>query len=166
MRNIDTCILEKLHLNKDINPKIDFKKDEKILILSIYRKEDYGYIRLYVFPFTDIKKESNGRTVISYKNSMGSIVTQNAKINSKGYYEVNIADVGATIHAVFLPTDYGIDFLDKDLENYKDRNNIYKYFDDDDQIFIDKIYDNEISVYDSDDEIKEIKRQLKNEKHQ
>ena len=78
---------------------------------------------------------------------------------------MNIADVGATIHAVFLPTDYGIDFLDKDLENYNDRNNIYKYFDDDDQTFIDKIYDNKISVYDSDDEIKEIKRQLKNEKH-
>ena len=165
MRNIDTYILEKLHINKDINPKIDFKKDEKILVVSIYRNEDYGYIRLYVFPFTDIKKESNGHTVISYKNSMGSIVTQNVKINSKGYYEVNIADVDATIHAVFLPTDYGIDFLDKDLENYNDRNNIYKYFDDDDQTFIDKIYDNEISVYDSDDEIKEIKRQLKNEKH-
>ena len=165
MNNLREYIIEKLHINKDINPpKIDFKKDEKILILSIYCKEDYGYIRLYVFPFTDIKKESNGRTVISYKNSMGSIVTQNAKINSKGYYEVNIADVGATIHAVFLPTDYGIDFLDKDLENYNDRNNIYKYFDDD-QTFIDKIYDNEISVYDSDDEIKEIKRQLKNEKH-
>ena len=165
MISLNNYILEKLHINKDSNPKIDFNKDEKMLGLSIiYHPKDSGYIRLYVFPFIDIKKESNGFTTISYKNTQGSIVTQQVEINSKGYYEMNILAPDTKIYAVFLPTEYGIDFLDKDLENYNDRNNIYKYFDDGDQKFIDKIYD-KISIYDSADEIEKIKKLLKNAKH-
>lgn len=164
MISLNNYILEKLHINKDSNPKIDFREDEKILGLSIYHGEKSGYIRLYVFPFVDIKKESNGFTTISYKNTQGSTVTQHVEINSNGYYEMNITDIDTKIYAVFLPTEYGIDFLDKDLENYDDRNNIYKYFDDDDQILIDKIYD-KISIYDSADEIEKIKKLLKNAKH-
>ena len=164
MISLNNYILEKLHINKESNPKIDFKKDERMLGLSIYHGDDSGYIRLYAFPFIDIKKESNEFTTISYKNTQGSIVTQHVEINSKGYYEMNIADPDTKIYAVFLPPEYGIDFLDKDLENYDDRNNIYKYFDDDDQVLIDKIYD-KISIYDSVDEIEKIKRLLKNAKH-
>jgi len=165
MISLNNYILEKLHINKDSNPKIDFRKDEKMLGLSIiYLPKDSGYIRLYVFPFIDIKKESNGFTTISYKNTQGSTVTQHVEINSNGYYEMNILAPDTKVFAVFLPTEYGIDFLDKDLKNYDDRNNIYKYFDDDDQILIDKIYD-KISIYDSADEIEKIKKMLKNAKY-
>jgi len=165
MISLNNYILEKLHINKESNPKIDFKKDERMLGLSIYHGKDYGYIRLYAFPFIDIKKESNGFTTISYKNTQGSTVTQHVEINSNGYYEINMTAPDTKVLAVFLPTEYGIDFLDKDLENYDDRNNIYKYFDDDDQILIDKIYDNNISIYDSTDEVEKIKKLLKSAKY-
>ena len=85
MRNITNYILEKLHLNKDINI-IHFAEGDKVSYLSLYFNNDWDKkIQLRIHEPFIIKSIDDDN--ITYTTTDNRDITYKCYINSNGYYQ-------------------------------------------------------------------------------
>lgn len=138
MINLNSYIVEKLHLNKDIKVPYILSPGEYIFSMSIRLWGKELEFRIY-HPFKCI--DFNEKE-INYETDAGRDVKLQIFLNSNGYYEMKKGDgyVG-----VFLPVKEGLNLLEKYNDSkFTIKTELPKYFDSSDKELIEK---NDINPY-------------------
>jgi hypothetical protein len=160
----DESIDEKLKLNKNIKEegKADFKKGNTILRVTLSQTSKDACLYLGVsgsgvigtHPVKFVKKEGDQ---IFYKGPNGGIYNNDSPtksyINSNGFFEVYSKENFQpwTAYIIYFKKEDAIDFIQNVCINFKkNKDNIYKYFDKDDDIHLDvlRIIKHEIDIKD------------------
>lgn len=128
MKRINLYIIEKLHLNKDIEVTKDkeLKKDNEFFCISTDIRFNEINIKLYN-PMT-VKKITEKE--ITYITDANKTLTKEYFINSNGFYEMK---PNSSFTAICMPIDYGIELLESLLKEDITREFLYKYFDEEDE---------------------------------
>lgn len=137
MKSINTYIIEKLNLNKDIviNRYQDFNKGDKLFCVSIEFLLNEYTVKLYD-PFTLRGIEGNSikyNTRYPRDDENGKNLSHIFDINSNGYYEMKKS--GTT--ALYMTPDDGINFLEDISKHDITPKLLFKYFDADDEFLND-----------------------------
>ena len=129
MKDINRYIIEKLHLNKDIEVANDkeLKKDDEFFCISADIM--FGEINIKLYNPMTFKKITEKK--ITYITDAGKTLTKEYFINSNGFYEMK---PNGSFTAIAMTVDYGIELLEKILKSEEvDKNFLYKYFDKEDE---------------------------------
>lgn len=166
MKQLDSYIIEKLHLNKNINTSpVDFKKGEPIIRIGIFsyngrtidELEINDPVRSIIYYYYDT--QDNGEIRFTYTpNDRDDIdrysYERDMFINSNGYYEF-LGSIGSdqdkwTAKIIYLNKEEGINFIkDIALDFYHQKNKIYQYFDKSDSF-------DSVAIKNSPDKVKDL----------
>ena len=132
MINLNSYIVEKLHLNKDTKIPYTLSTGEYMFCMSLRLWGNELEFKIYN-PFKCIKFSEEE---IEYKTDAGRDVKLQIFLNSNGYYEMKKSN---NYIGVFLPVKEGLNLLEK----YNDRKftrktELPKYFDSSDKELIEK----------------------------
>lgn len=170
----DESIDEKLKLNKNIKEegKADYNEGETLLRVAVSQTKKAGQLLLGVggsniigtHPVKFVKKEGDK---IIFKNVNGKIYNnddpESSKINSNGFLEIYQKKEPIQpwrTFIIYFKREDAIDFMQNVCINFKkNKNNIYKYFDQNDDINIDVLILNKHEI-----DIKDLLEELENDR--
>lgn len=128
MKRIDLYIIEKLHLNKDIEVTKDkeLKKGDEFFCIST----DIRFMEINIKLYNQMTVKKITEKEITYITDASKTLTKEYFINSNGFYELKPS---SSFTAICMPIDYGIELLESLLKEDITKEFLYRYFDEEDE---------------------------------